>query len=463
MLFLASLAVPDALYGQTMLVDERHSAKKACGNAGMRDGGTTGMWECTDAGMQQDDTSPPRPARESSGTSWIPDASHMNGVDIRAGAWNLMLHGQANLQWLAESGSPHYGSHGGGSINWFMADAERPVGAGRFILRSMLSAEAWTLPRCGYPDLLATGELCDGDSIHDRQHPHDVFMELSAAYDRPTAGSTRLRIYGGPSGEPALGPPAYLHRPSSGGNPIAPIAHHWLDSTHISFGVLTGAVYGDRWKADASVFNGREPDERRTNIDLDRLDSFSGRLSMNPTPRIALQVSAGHLHDAEAGLGTQPRRDVNRITASAIVLRTAGTAGTWATTLAYGLRWGLSNVAADVIEQTTHAGLLETSYSSSRASTWFGRFELVGKPAHDLHADEFSPAVFTVAKLQAGYVRYLSTALGVRTGLGGTFSLSLLPPLLAPRYEGRVAPGGGVFVSIEPAGTHGDHTMMHAH
>src|SRR3954447_1982595 len=111
---------------------------------------------------------------------------------------------------------------------------KRRIGSTRIILRSMLSAEAWTLPRCGYPDLLATGELCNGDSIHDRQHPHDVLMELSAAYDRPITGSTRLRIYGGPSGEPALGPPAYLHRPSSGGNPIAPIAHHWLDSTHIS-------------------------------------------------------------------------------------------------------------------------------------------------------------------------------------------------------------------------------------
>jgi len=88
---------------------------------------------------------------------------------------------------------------------------------------------------------------------------------------------------------------------------------------------------------------------------------------------------------------------------------------------------------------------------------------VTGKPAHDLHADEFSPAAFTVAQLQSGYVRYLPAAFGVRTGLGGTFSLSLLPPLLAPRYEGRAAPGGGVFVSIGPAGTHGDHTMMHAH
>src|SRR4051812_19916960 len=94
-----------------------------CGDAGLRDGGTTGMRGCEDAGLQVD-AFLPRPAREGSGTSWIPDASPMNGLDIQAGSWTLMLHGQANLQWLAESGSQHYGSHGAGSINWFMADAE---------------------------------------------------------------------------------------------------------------------------------------------------------------------------------------------------------------------------------------------------------------------------------------------------------------------------------------------------
>jgi hypothetical protein len=38
--------------------------------------------------------------------------------------------------------------------------------------------EPWALSGCGYPNLLATGEIWDGDSIHNRQHPHDLFMEL---------------------------------------------------------------------------------------------------------------------------------------------------------------------------------------------------------------------------------------------------------------------------------------------
>jgi hypothetical protein len=46
-------------------------------------------------------------------------------------------------------------------------------------------------------------------------------------------------------------------------NPLAPISHHWLDSTHITFGLVTAGVYANRGKAEASVFNGREPDEKR--------------------------------------------------------------------------------------------------------------------------------------------------------------------------------------------------------
>jgi hypothetical protein len=132
----------------------------------------------------------------------------------------------------------------------------------------MFSAEPWTVGRCGYPDLLASGEECRGEAIHDRQHPHDLPMELSAEYDAPIARDVRWQVYGGPSAEPALGPVAYPHRVSAMPNPIAPITHHWIDSTHVSFGVVTGGVYGTRWKAETSLFNGREPDDNRKGLRL---------------------------------------------------------------------------------------------------------------------------------------------------------------------------------------------------
>jgi hypothetical protein len=120
-------------------------------------------------------------------------------------------------------------------------------------------------------------------------------------------GTTRWQIYGGPSAEPALGPVAYPHRVSAMPNPLAPIAHHWLDATHVSFGVVTGGVYGQRWKLETSAFNGREPDENRKDFDFGALDSVSGRAWFLPTTNVALQVSAGHLKGAEAGEGTGPR------------------------------------------------------------------------------------------------------------------------------------------------------------
>src|SRR5258705_6328145 len=138
-----------------------------------------------------------------------------------------------------------------------MGMAERNVARGHLGLRGMVSLEPWTIRGCGYPDLLASGEQCGGGTIHDRQHPHDLAMEFAATYDALIHGDLRWQVYGGPAAEPALGPVAYPHRVSAMPNPIAPVTHHWLDSTHVSFGVVTGGVYGKRWKAESSAFNGR--------------------------------------------------------------------------------------------------------------------------------------------------------------------------------------------------------------
>ena len=242
----------------------------------------------------------------------------MYGIHQTAGSWQLMWHGNAFAQFLHDSGDR--GSEQAGSINWGMAMARRPLGAGRVGLRGMFSLEPVTIPGCGYPDLLATGEVCDGEAIHDRQHPHDLFMELAAEYDRPLHGPLRWQVYGGLAGEPALGPAAYPHRISAMPNPLAPISHHWLDATHITFGVLTAGVYTSRWKAEGSVFNGREPDEDRWDLDLSPLDSFSGRLWFAPSSSVVLQVSAGQLTEAEPSHDGAGRADVSRVTASATLL-----------------------------------------------------------------------------------------------------------------------------------------------
>ena len=141
-------------------------------------------------------------ARDGSGTSWLPDASPMYAFHAMRGAWQLMAHENVFVQYLYESGDR--GADQGGSINWFMGMAQRQVGKGRLRLNGMVSLEPFTIPGCGYPDLLASGEQCDGEAIHDRQHPHDLFMELSARYDAPLGRGLRWEIYGGPAGEPGL-------------------------------------------------------------------------------------------------------------------------------------------------------------------------------------------------------------------------------------------------------------------
>ena len=396
---------------------------------------------------------PPFLAREGSGTSWLPDETPMFALMRRWRGWDVMLHASVIAQVAAEDTTRH--RTGGdarvqaSSTNWGMAALRRPLAGGRVGVRAMLTAEPWTVGDCGFLNLLATGETCDGDTIHDRQHPHDALMELAADYSRPLGGDRRWHLYAAASGEPALGPGGFPHRLSAMANPGAPIGHHWLDATHVSFGVVTAGVSSRRWRAEASAFNGREPDERRAGLELAPLDSLAARLAVVPSSRLALQVSAGHLREAEAEPGTARSVDIRRVTASATYHRPAGGGAVWATTAAWGLNDADEAVAGLPVRRTTHAALVESAFVESR-QTWVLRAEVAGKPAHDLHAHEFGAAVFTVGKVAAGYTRYLAEWRGLTAGLGVVASAAVVPRALAPRYGGRVAPGAVVFAHVRP-------------
>jgi len=378
-------------------------------------------------------------AAEGSGTAWLPGESPMYAIHTTAGSWQVMLHENAFLQFLHESGPR--GDDQTGSVNWVMAMANRSVGRGRLEVSGMFSAEPWTIGGCGYPDLLASGEQCDGAPIHDRQHPHDLFMELSASYDAPVKGATRWQIYGGPVGEPALGPVAFPHRVSAITNPLAPITHHWMDSTHVTFGVVTGSVYGRSWKAEASVFNGREPDSDRTNFDFGALDSVSARFWYLPTRTIALQVSMGRLTDAAASEAGEPRIDVTRVTASATYHRPLANNSLWATTVGWG-----RNAESD---HASNAVLIETNLTIADRDAWYGRLEVVGKSAHDLVVPE-PPEAFTVARVQGGYTRYLPAWNAFQPGLGAGLSLAIVPEPLTSIYGSRANAGFSVYATLRP-------------
>lgn len=377
-------------------------------------------------------------ARDGSGTSWLPDASPAQGRMYHRGAWMFMLHGNAFVQFIDAGGER--GDRQLGSINWIMAMAQRNVGGGQLQVRGMVSAEPLTVGRCGYPTLLASGESCRGAALHDQQHPHDVFMELAAHYRRPVTNAVAFELYGGPAGEPALGPTAFPHRLSAMPNPIAPVSHHWLDSTHISFGVATAGVYGRRWKAETSVFNGREPDDERWNLDTAAMDSYSGRVWLMPTASWAVQISAARLTDAEHHEDGS-HTDVDRITASATYHRQVGDRLS-ATTIA----WGQNREAG----HATSAFVAETAQDVTARDVVFARVEVIQKTAHELSLPLDSDEPFTVSKAQLGYTRWLAAGRGVRAGLGGSVGLSRVPGPLQPFYGGGNVPEAAVYFTIRP-------------
>src|SRR6266550_1843848 len=351
--------------------------------------------------------------RMGSGTTWIPDAVTLPSRRRMLGDWMLMAHGFVFAQYDKQSGER--GDDQFGSLNWGMLMATHDFAGGRFQARTMLSLDPLTVTKRGYPLLLQTGESYKGEPLRDRQHPHDFWMELGALYQREINKGLAWSIYAAPSGEPALGPVAFMHRPSAMDNPTAPIAHHWQDATHVSFGVVTAGLFSHDWKLEGSVFNGREPDEHRWNFDPIKFDSYSGRFSFNPSRTWALSAGYGYMKSPEA---LHPDESMHRLTASAMHGVSIGADGQWASELV----WGANSHSSHPV--LAHSVTLETEAILDRHNTVLGRAEYVRKSAEDLALDEppsnFPAAQsFNVEALSLGYIRELSRV-GVTTiGLGG--------------------------------------------
>ena len=251
-------------------------------------------------------------ARESSGTSWQPELVGAMGHYRQLGPWIVSTHAQVTAAWIDERGPR--GDTALVAPNHGMASFRRSAAGGVFGVRTMFSLDPLMGAR-GYPLLGQSGETADGlTPLADRQHPHDFVMELAATYERELASGARASLYVAAVGEPALGPPAFMHRPSGRLLPIAPITHHWFDSSHITSGVVTaGLAPTDTFRFEGSVFTGREPDHHRWGIERPRFDSYSLRLSINPTASLAIQGSVGVLNEPELFHGGA---DVSRVTAS---------------------------------------------------------------------------------------------------------------------------------------------------
>jgi hypothetical protein len=366
-----------------------------------------------------------------SGTSRLPgNEGAMSGLHIPTGDWMVMAHGYA---WgvYSDQGGPR-GDDKTFVQSMAMVEASGPLGDGaRLQLRSMVSLDPLMGDR-GYPNLFATGETAGGIPLVDRQHPHDFFMELSARVDVDVAEDTSLFLYGGPVAEPALGPSAFMHRRSSRYNPEAPISHHWFDSTHITFGVVTAGISARTMQLELSVFRGREPDEKRWDIESPKLDSWSGRATWSPSPRWAAQIGYGRLNSPEA---LHAGEDEGRLTASV----------SYATPrIALTAAWSRKDrLPGPVLE----AWLAEANYTPLDRHNLFGRVEIV---ENDELFDDPSPLhgiPFRVAKFTGGYAYSLPLGNAVKLALGGSASLYAVPERIEPSY-GRAPKSFTLFAKL---------------
>ncbi|MES2430201.1 MAG: hypothetical protein V4556_04635 [Bacteroidota bacterium] len=356
--------------------------------------------------------------RNGSGTGWLPDASPMYGSMYHSKKWMYMLHYNLflryNKQDVADKGTR--GDEKFDAPNWLMFMGQRKVGTkGLFHFNTMFSLDAVTMGGEGYPLLFQSGEAYKGQPIVDRQHPHDLFSELSVSYAHAFSKKTDVFAYLAYPGEPAIGPVAFMHRPSALYNPDAPLSHHWADATHVTFGVATLGVRLGDIKIEGSSFTGREPNDQRYDFDKPRFDSWSGRLSYNPTKNWALQVSHGFIKSPEE---LHAGEDVNRTTASAIYSMPLSNNG-WLNATAL---WGQNKINHHDPE---NAILLEASLRKNKLAI-HGRYEYVQKSVEELNLDEAvygHDALFPVNAFTLGFNYDLLNIGKARLAAGSQFTL----------------------------------------
>jgi hypothetical protein len=301
----------------------------------------------------------------------------------------------------------------------------RTLKTSKLTINTMFSLEPATVGEGGYREIFQVGESLNGRPLIDYQHPHDLFMQLAGIWRIALNSQTGLTIAGGPAGEPAIGPVAFMHRASAAENPFVPLSHHTFDSTHISFGVITVALDHGPWTLEGSAFNGREPDQHRWDFDFGALDSLAGRVWFKPTGEWEFQVSSARLTHPEA---LEPG-NITRTTASAGWLK-KNRDDFSAVTVGFGL-----NATEEV---NRHAWFAEGTRHQG-ANSIYGRFEVVDVetdlllndtvPTGAHAADKNMVGAFTI-----GGVRDVFRARGFEGGLGTGVTFYAVPDPLKPTH-----------------------------
>lgn len=377
-------------------------------------------------------------SREGSGTAWLPDSSTTFGHMSTSGEGMLMTHGAGFVRY--SDTSTDRGSRTPSAPNWYMLMGSHPLGpASQLGARIMLTADFLTVGGYGYPELFQTGESFRGAALHDHQHPHDLFSEAALTYSHRLSPTTSASLYAGYPGEPALGPPTYMHRLIAYDMVDAPIGHHWQDATHITFGVVTAGLTAKNVKIEASAFTGREPNEIRTNFDPVHLDSTSARISWNPTAKLATQFSYGFIKSPEA---LAPQLDQHRTTASILYNEPIVLGEFFTASVVWGQNMENSGTRSN-------AYLLEGDLHR-RADSVYGRAEFVQKSGGELVLSTDRETLFPIGAYTLGYVHDFKLTGGTAMGLGSQVTLNTRPNALVRFYGPQTPIGFEIFARFRP-------------
>jgi hypothetical protein len=398
----------------------------------------------------------------SSGTSIEPTATSEASSMVHGslGSWTVMFHANAFVEDIQQSGP-----RGGDkffSTNWMMPMLANKWGAHSLTLRTMLSIEPATVTDRRYPLLFQTGETAFGLPIVDGQHPHNLFMEIAGRYDFDLNDKTRLFLYGGPIGEPALGPTAFPHRSSASENPVAMLGHHDQDSTHVSYSVITAGLSAGPVQLEASTFHGQEPNENRWYIGTGKPDSYSARLSVAPTHSVTGQFSIGRIHNREPH---EPGLDTLRMTASIHHNLTLASGS-----LASSIIWGRNNDMIHSEERIFNSYALESTLNFKNRHWVWTRIENLDKDRTLLYGETeaaLNVEETPIGRVQAysfGYERdILRTQLWANIGLGFQFTTYGTTDEMKSVY-GNSPKSYVIFLHLRPVGNMAAHMRaMHSH
>jgi hypothetical protein len=319
--------------------------------------------------------------------------------------------------------------------NMIMIDAGRTLGMRQFLnLDLMGTAELWTYPQHGYPELLQIGEArSDGTPYVDAQHPHSSpIMGLTLSDTINLDSSRTLRLFFAPRGESTDGPVAYMHRDSARDDPDAPLGHHvGQDVGHISSTVIGTQLDLQRIIVEASVFNGTEPSPTKVDLPIGSLDSEGVRITYALAPAHRVMASIAHVEQQDPLYpGTT---SASRLSASLYDhIALAGVGGVDHTFIVGSITRHPAGSAL--------TSFLDEAVLQRGVCDFWGRIEVLQRMSSEL---QIPTAVGStdekrwVSALTLGYTHWSAPSGDLQVGIGSSVTADALPDEWSTAYGGR--------------------------